>query len=71
MSDTKQTWRLIVKETGEVVIKSEYISGDVKRKSLELMDSGEDSKYQIQYFEDYKFKGTDKLDVYFSQTIES
>ena len=70
MPDKKQTWRLIVKKTGEVVIKSDKLDDrqvlSIKAKSLDLIKKEEDSKYQIQYFEDYLFKGADELSVYFS-----
>ncbi len=65
MSQIKQTWRLIVKETGEVIVKSDHVLKPIKDKSLDLIEAKEDDKYRIQYFENDRFIGAEKLDVYF------
>jgi len=69
MSDIKQTWRLIVKKTGEVIIRSHELDSEedsIKDKSLELIKKKEDHKYRIQYFEDDRWIETVELTVYFN-----
>lgn len=65
MSDTKQTWRLIVKKTGEVVVKSTHVLDEIKVKSLELIEVKEDLNHSIQYFENDMIIETVDLTVYF------
>jgi hypothetical protein len=66
MSGTKKAWHLSVKKTGEVIIKSPWISGVVRTKSRELIKEGKDKDYHIRYFENDLFEGAEELDVYFS-----
>jgi hypothetical protein len=70
MSDTKQTWRLIVKKTGEVIIKSDKLddktSLSIKAKSMDFIKARKSSNYRIQYFENDRIVKTDALTVYFS-----
>ena len=65
MTDIKQTWRLIIKKTGEPIIDSTSTLDEIKVKSLELIESGDDMKYQIMYFENDLIVETVDLTVYF------
>jgi hypothetical protein len=67
MSNKKTTWKLIVKKTGEVIVKSTNILVGIKDKSMELINLSEDSKYRIQYFENDLLIDTEELTVYFSK----
>lgn len=62
----KQTWRLIVKKTGEVVIKSEQDLDVIKVKSLKLIEDRKGKKHAIQYFENDILVDTEEVSVYFS-----
>lgn len=64
--EKKQTWRIVAINTESVIVNTCSDLDVIKSKSLELMKSGEDSKYRIQYFENDMIIETVELTVYFN-----
>lgn len=70
MSNKKQTWRLIVKKTGEVIIGSTSDLNKIQDESIKLINLEIDHNHQIHYFEDDLFIDANELIDYFNIQIK-